>query len=80
MAGFRINLKSLIIKRANETGGIISQADIQRATGISQPALSNWHNGATVTRLDFESVRKLMEFFGCDLCELVSIDLSDAED
>lgn len=80
MAGFKINLKNLIIKHASETGEILSQADIQRSTGISQPALSNWHKGMAVTRLDFESVRKLMDFFECDLCELVSIDLSDNED
>jgi DNA-binding Xre family transcriptional regulator len=79
MAGFKINLKSLIIQRAAKTGEIVTQADIQRATGISQPALSNWNNGTAVTRLDFESVRKLMEYFDCDLCELVSMDLSDSE-
>jgi transcriptional regulator with XRE-family HTH domain len=78
MAGFRINVKSLIIKRANETGEIVSQADIQRDTGIAQATLSRWHNGAVLERLDYGPVSKLMTFFGCELCELVSADTEGA--
>lgn len=78
-AGFRVNVKALIIKRANETGEIVSQADIQRATGIAQATISRWHNGAVIERLEFGPVSKLMAFFGCEFCDLVSADTGAVE-
>ena len=71
--GFKINVKGLIIKRANETGEIVSQADIQRATGIAQATISRWHKGAVMERLEYGPVQKLMAYFECDFCDLVSV-------
>lgn len=79
MAGFRINVKALIIQRAADTGEIVSQADIQRATGIAQATISRWHNGALIERLESGPVIKLMEYFGCSLCDLVSVDTEASE-
>jgi transcriptional regulator with XRE-family HTH domain len=78
--GFKINVKGLIIKRAANTGEIVTQADIQRATGIAQATISRWHNGAVLERLDYGPVKKLMDYFGCEFCELVSVDAQDASD
>lgn len=78
-AGFKINLKALIIQHANQTGEIVSQAEIQRETGIAQATISRWHNGAVLERLEYGPVSKLMEFFGCSLADLVSVDTGAAE-
>lgn len=78
MTGFKINLKSLIIKRANETGEIVTQADIQRSTGIAQATLSRWHSGAILERLEYVPVSKLMAYFQCEFCELVSAEASES--
>ena len=70
--GFKTNLKTLIIKRANETGNIITQKEIFEATGISQATLSRWFKG-DVEKLDYDTTLKLAQFFNCDLCDLVSM-------
>jgi DNA-binding Xre family transcriptional regulator len=71
--GFKTHLKALIIKQASQTGDILTQRAIQKATGISQPTLSRWYQG-TIDRLDYDTVRKLMDFFGCGFNELVSVE------
>lgn len=72
--GFKTHLKALIIKRASETGDIPTQKEISEATGITQATLSRWNQGH-IDRLEFDTVKKLMIYFGCKFDELVTVDL-----
>jgi len=76
MAGFKTHLKALIIKRAGETGDIVTQKQIEAATGIAQPTLSRWNKGE-LNQLDYSTVIKLMMFFNCEFHELVSVEKVD---
>lgn len=75
--GFKTHLKSLILKKGHETGEPITQKQISEATGISQPTLSRWYQGQ-VDRLEYDTVEKLMVYFGCDLGDLITVTLEDA--
>jgi DNA-binding Xre family transcriptional regulator len=74
--GFKTHLKTLMLKHAHESGEPITQKQIAEATGISQPTLSRWYQGQ-VDRLEYDTVEKLMRYFGCDLGDLVSATLED---
>ncbi len=76
--GFSTHLKAMIIKRAHETGDLVTQKKIAETTGISQPTLSRWYQGK-IDRLDFDTVEKLVRYFGCEFSELVTFELSSEE-
>jgi predicted transcriptional regulator len=75
-SGFKTQLKALMLKKAHETGEPITQKQIAQETGISQPALGRWYKG-TVDKLEYQTVEKLMRYFGCDLWDLVTVKLDD---
>lgn len=74
MQGFKTHLKTLMLKKAHELGEPITQKQIAEATGISQPALGRWYKGQ-IDRLEYDTVIKLMLFFGCQFGDLVSVDM-----
>lgn len=73
--GFKTHLKAMVIKRASETGDILTQKEISEKTGITQATLSRWYKGQ-VDRLEYDTVAKLANFFECDLSDLVSLQRS----
>lgn len=75
-SGFRTQLKALMLKKAHETGEPLTQKQIAEETGISQPALGRWYKGS-IDRLEYETVEKLMRYFGCDLGDLVTVKFDD---
>lgn len=70
--GFKTHLKTLMLKKAHETGEPLTQKQIAQDTKISQPTLSRWYQGQ-VDRLEYETVEKLMRYFGCELGDLISV-------
>jgi DNA-binding Xre family transcriptional regulator len=74
--GFKTHLKTLMLKKAHETGEPITQKQIAQVTKISQPTLSRWYQGQ-VDRLEYETVEKLVRYFGCNLNDLVTLRIDD---
>jgi hypothetical protein len=74
-AMFKTHVKKLIGKRMSQTGETLTQQMIEEATGIPQPTLSRWYKGE-ISRLEYDTVERLMRFFGCEFGELVTVELS----
>lgn len=47
--------------------------DVHEKTGLSRGTISNLYNDRA-TRIDFETIAKLCELFGCDVSSLLVVD------
>jgi len=72
----RINLEELIRQKSNRDGRAdrpITQNEIALATGIPQGTISRWV-GDKVDRLDKDILKRLCDYFDCEIGDLLYLD------
>lgn len=68
---FRVN--ELMAEMGRREGRRVTQSEVQEATGISRSTLSKMSKG-TQTRVDIRNLARLMDFFDCEIGELLNYD------
>ncbi len=72
----RSGLKTLMEKKGREInplGSKLQQTQLAEATGIPQGTISNWERDV-VTRFDKHTLLKLMQYFDCDITDLLIVE------
>ncbi|MEC2070309.1 MULTISPECIES: helix-turn-helix domain-containing protein [Alkalihalophilus] len=73
MRKIQFNLHTLMGKNK-----IKSINELSKRTGISRPTLTKIYDNET-TRVEFDTLQKLCDFFDCDLEELMYLETSEEE-
>lgn len=70
-------LKELVAKKEREAQKAISQGDIAKATGLDPHTVSRWMQPKPFARIEADAAKKLCNFLGCQIGDLLYIDYTD---
>jgi transcriptional regulator with XRE-family HTH domain len=74
MAAFRSRLRQLMLERSLREGKQLSQSEVARESRVPLPTIQRWYDpDYTFNRLDADNAKRLKEYFGCAIDDLVEI-------